>query len=69
MTKPVSDFSPEHWLKHAQDARDKARQMKDPAGKAELETIARGYDRLASHAATRRKQALGSMIARRNEEL
>jgi hypothetical protein len=53
MTEPEPDFSPEHWLEQAQDAWDKARQMKDRASKTELEAIARGYERLARHAAKR----------------
>jgi hypothetical protein len=54
MTKPVPDFPPEHWLKHAQEMREQAREMRHPAAKAELEAIARGYERLAGHAAQRR---------------
>jgi hypothetical protein len=55
MTEPNPDFSPEHWLKQAQDVRDKARQMKDRTARAELEAIVRGYERLALHAAKRLK--------------
>jgi hypothetical protein len=51
----MADYPPEHWLKCAEEVREKAREMKDPVLKRELELIALGYERLAAHAAKYRR--------------
>jgi hypothetical protein len=40
-------YPPEHWLKRAQEAREKAQGLKDLDAQHEMETIALLYERLA----------------------
>ena len=44
-------FDPQHWLVQAGEARKLSEQMTDPAIKRQMETIAKGYERIALHAA------------------
>jgi hypothetical protein len=49
---------PEYWLKCAQEAREKTREIKDPEAKHEMELIARLYERLAEYAERRLSRRL-----------
>jgi hypothetical protein len=40
-------YPPEHWLKRAREAWEKARALKDPNARDEMERIAVLYERLA----------------------
>jgi hypothetical protein len=44
---------PEHWRRHAEERRAKAKELKDPEVRREMETIAALYDRLAEYAERR----------------
>ena len=59
MAESVPDHTPEHWRKCAEEVRKQAREIRDPVVKREMEMIAQGYDRLASHAAKRRSSGRG----------
>ncbi|MGA7326752.1 MAG: hypothetical protein WBX25_20230 [Rhodomicrobium sp.] len=49
----MAEHPPEHWAKLAAEIREQAREMRDRVIRAELERLAKGYDRLAQYAAKR----------------
>jgi hypothetical protein len=53
MTGSTPEYPPGYWLKCAQEVRAKARGLKDPETKHEMEIIARLYERLAQYAERR----------------
>ncbi len=59
MAESLPDHTPEHWRQCAENVRNQAREIRDPVVKREMEVIAQGYDRLASHAAKRRSSGRG----------
>jgi hypothetical protein len=58
MTGSKAEYPPDYWLKCAQEVREKARGIKDPEAKHELEIIARFYERLAEYAERRMSHRL-----------
>jgi hypothetical protein len=53
MTDSKQKYTAEHWLSYAQEVRAKARGIKDPKIRHEMEIIARLYESLARHAERR----------------
>jgi hypothetical protein len=53
MTGSQPEYPPDYWVKCAQEVREKARGIKDPETKHEMEIIARCYERLAQYAGRR----------------
>jgi hypothetical protein len=53
MTGSRPEYPPEYWLECAREVREKARGIKDPDTKHEMEIIARFYERLAQYAERR----------------
>jgi hypothetical protein len=51
-------YLPEYWIKCAREVREKARGIKYPETKHEMEIIARAYERLAEHAERRLSRQL-----------
>jgi hypothetical protein len=52
----MGDYTPEHWVRCAEEAREKAREMNDLELKREMELIAQAYERLAIHAVRQQKR-------------
>ena len=46
----IRGYPPEHWLKLAEEAWERTLELKDPAGRREMEIIACRYERLAEFA-------------------
>jgi hypothetical protein len=55
--KTPPDHPPEHWLKYAEEVRNRAGRMRTASASRELEAIALAYERLAHYAAKRQERA------------
>jgi len=56
MTGLMPEYTPEYWFRCAKEVRERARGIKAPETKHEMEIIARLYERLAEHAERRRSR-------------
>jgi hypothetical protein len=61
MPSAKTNHPPEHWLRYAEEARNRAGRMRTPSARRELEAIAQAYESLAHHAAKRQQRAKSGM--------
>jgi hypothetical protein len=60
MTGSQQQYTAEHWLECAREVQERARGLKVPEFRHEMEAIARGYERLARYAERRMSRQPGS---------